>query len=82
MADLMTFESTAPHRRPQGRLERHYNNVLSSWIDATERFGFQLDIACPKETAAAARAHRRGEAGGADVILREDPEPRSPARRR
>ena len=74
MADLMTFEE---HRGPiDGRKiawSGDYNNVLSSWIDAAERFGFQLDIACPKELQPPTERIARAKAGGADVILRDDP---------
>jgi len=72
MADILTFEE---HRGPiRGRKiawSGDYNNVLSSWIDAAERFDFTLDIACPKELQPPpARIER---AGGAKVMLREDP---------
>jgi len=74
MADLMTFEE---HRGPiEGRKiawSGDYNNVLSSWIDAAERFDFILDIGCPKELQPAPQRIERARAGGAKVILREDP---------
>ena len=54
MADILTFEE---HRGPiRGRKvawSGDDNNVLSSWIDASARFDFELDIACPPELAAA-----------------------------
>ncbi len=49
MADILTFEE---HRGAiRGRKiawSGDYNNVLSSWIDAAQRFDFSLDIACPR----------------------------------
>src|SRR6202035_3834980 len=49
-ADILTFEE---HRGPiRGRKiawSGDYNNVLSSWIDASARFDFRLEIACPPE---------------------------------
>jgi ornithine carbamoyltransferase len=74
MADLMTFEE---HRGPvSGRKvawSGDYNNVLSSWIDAAQRFGFQLDIACPKELQPPPERIATAKAGGADIVLRDDP---------
>jgi ornithine carbamoyltransferase len=74
MADLMTFEE---HCGPIGGQKiawsGDYNNVLSSWIDAAQRFDFQLDIACPKELQPPPERIKRARAGGADVIMREDP---------
>ena len=50
MADIMTFEE---HRGSiRGRKvawSGDYNNVLSSWIDASAQFDFEIDIACPPE---------------------------------
>ena len=61
MADILTFEE---HRGPiRGRKiawSGDYNNVLSSWIDAAQRFDFTLDIACPNELQPPPRAHRLG----------------------
>jgi ornithine carbamoyltransferase len=74
MADILTFEE---HRGPiRGRKiawSGDYNNVLSSWIDAAQRFGFTLDIACPKELQPPPQRIAAARAGGGDVILREDP---------
>ncbi len=75
MADILTFEERKGAIR--GRKiawSGDYNNVLSSWIDASARLDFTLDIACPpglqptKQRLAAARA------AGANIVLREDPE--------
>ena len=50
MADILTFEE---HRGPiRGRKvawSGDYNNVLSSWIDASARFDFEIEVACPEE---------------------------------
>ncbi len=74
MADILTFEE---HRGPiRGRKvawSGDYNNVLSSWIDAAQTFDFTLDIACPKELQPPPERIASARAGGADVILREDP---------
>jgi ornithine carbamoyltransferase len=49
MADVMTFEE---HRGPiRGRTlawTGDGNNVATSWIQAAQRFGFGLNIACPE----------------------------------
>jgi ornithine carbamoyltransferase len=75
MADIFTFEE---HRGPIGghkvAWSGDYNNVLSSWIDAAQRFDFLLDIACPKELQPPRARIEAARAGGAKVILREDPE--------
>ena len=74
MADVFTFEE---HRGPiRGRKiawSGDYNNVLSSWIDAAQRFDFLLDIACPKPLQPPPQRIDAARAGGANVILREDP---------
>lgn len=50
MADIMTFEET------KGSIEDKKvawigdcNNMANTWIQATEKFGFELAIACPEE---------------------------------
>src|ERR1700723_330942 len=49
MADILTFEErSGPIRGRKIAWSGDYNNVLSSWIDAAERFDFSLDIACPR----------------------------------
>jgi ornithine carbamoyltransferase len=74
MADIMTFEE---HRGPiKGRKvawSGDYNNVLSSWIDAAERFEFSLDIACPRELQPPAARIDSARAAGAKVTMSEDP---------
>jgi len=74
MADVMTFEE---HRGPiRGRKiawSGDYNNVLSSWIDASARFEFSLDIACPRELQPPPSRLEAARALGADVKLSDDP---------
>jgi ornithine carbamoyltransferase len=75
LADLMTFEEKRGSIK--GRKiawSGDYNNVLSSWIDASARFDFTLDIACPRELQPPARRLDAARAAGAKLILRETPE--------
>ncbi len=75
MADILTFEEhRGPIRGQKVAWSGDYNNVLSSWIDAAGRFDFQLDIACPKELQPPPQRIAAARAGGAKVIMREDPE--------
>ena len=50
------------------------NNVTTSWIEASARFGFQLRIACPQVYSPSAEllAWARGE--GADIVLYDNAE--------
>ena len=74
LADILTFEEK---RGPIGGRKiawsGDYNNVLSSWIDASARFGFTLDIACPRELQPPQQRIAAARAAGADIVLREDP---------
>jgi ornithine carbamoyltransferase len=74
MADIMTFEE---HRGPiRGRKvawSGDYNNVLSSWIDAAQRFDFSLDIACPRQLQPRPERIEEARAIGARVTMGEDP---------
>jgi ornithine carbamoyltransferase len=74
MADILTFEE---HRGPiRGRKiawSGDYNNVLSSWIDAAQRFAFTLDIACPGPLQPRRERLEDAVAAGAKVTLGEDP---------
>jgi ornithine carbamoyltransferase len=75
MADLLTFEEKRGSIR--GRKiawSGDYNNVLSSWIDASARFDFTLDVACPRELQPTKQRLAAARAAGANVVLREDPE--------
>jgi ornithine carbamoyltransferase len=75
MADILTFEE---HRGPiRGRKiawSGDFNNVLSSWIDASARFDFRLDIACPKELQPEPRRIAAALAAGANIVMGDDPE--------
>jgi ornithine carbamoyltransferase len=74
MADVMTFEENlGPIRGRKVAWSGDYNNVLSSWIDASARFGFTLDIACPPELQPAWSRLSEARAAGADVVMRDDP---------
>jgi ornithine carbamoyltransferase len=74
MADILTFEE---HRGPIAGKKiawaGDYNNVLSSWIDASARFGFELEIACPEELQPSATRIARARAAGARIVVSEDP---------
>ena len=74
MADILTFEE---HRGPiKGRKiawSGDYNNVLSSWIDASARFDFALDIACPPELQPSKARVTAAKAAGAKITLGADP---------
>jgi ornithine carbamoyltransferase len=74
MADILTFEQ---HRGPiKGRKvawSGDYNNVLSSWIDAAQRFDFALDIACPRPLQPRPERIESARSLGAKVTLGEDP---------
>jgi ornithine carbamoyltransferase len=75
MADILTFEE---HRGPiAGRKiawTGDYNNVLSSWIDASARFGFEIEVACPGELQPPASRIAKARAAGAHVVVSEDPQ--------
>ena len=74
MADILTFEEW---RGPIGGRKiawcGDYNNVLSSWIDASARFDFTLDIACPRELQPSAERLAGAKAAGARIRLGDDP---------
>ena len=74
LADLMTFEEKRGSIR--GRKiawSGDYNNVLSSWIDASARFGFRLEIACPPELQPPKRRLDAARKAGADIKIGADP---------
>ena len=74
MADILTFEE---HRGPIAGKKiawsGDYNNVLSSWIDASARFGFDLEIACPEGLQPSATRIARARAAGARIVVSDDP---------
>ena len=47
--------------------------MLSSWIDASARFGFRLEIACPRELQPAKQRLEAARAAGADIAIGDDP---------
>ena len=74
MADVMTFEE---HLGPiAGRTVAwtgDSNNVLASWVHAAQRFGFQINIATPKELAPPPALIDWARANGAKVEVTRDP---------
>ena len=75
LADLMTFqEKRGPIKGRKIAWSGDYNNVLSSWIDASARFDFTLDIACPRELQPSARRLDAARAAGAKIVLGENPQ--------
>ena len=74
LADLMTFEERlGPIKGRKIAWSGDYNNVLSSWMDASARFDFTLDIACPRELQPSRNRLDAARAAGAKLILRESP---------
>ena len=74
LADLMTFEEKrGPIRGRKIAWSGDYNNVLSSWIDASARFGFRLEIACPRELQPAKPRLEAARAAGANIAMGDDP---------
>jgi ornithine carbamoyltransferase len=74
MADILTFEErSGPIRGRKIAWSGDYNNVLSSWIDAAQRFDFSLDIACPRPLQPRPERIEDARALGAKVTLGEDP---------
>jgi ornithine carbamoyltransferase len=75
MADILTFEERkGPIRGRKIAWSGDYNNVLSSWIDASARLDFTLDIACPAGLQPTKQRLVAARAAGANIVLREDPE--------
>jgi ornithine carbamoyltransferase len=74
MADILTFEERrGPIRGRKVAWSGDYNNVLSSWIDAAQRFDFSLDIACPRPLQPRPERIDDARALGAKITLGEDP---------
>jgi ornithine carbamoyltransferase len=73
MADVMTFEE---HRGPiKGKTvawSGDGNNMAASWIQAAERFGFSLRLACPPELRPPESVLEWAEEHGADVSVTDD----------
>ena len=74
IADILTFEE---HRGPiAGRTVAWCgdgNNVLASWVQAAQRFGFKMKIATPKTLGLASEVLDWAQAASAEVTLTEDP---------
>ena len=75
MADLLTFEE---HRGPVGGCKIAWtgdsNNVLTSWVHASARFSFRLDVASPPELSAPDSVRSWAEDNAAGVRFLTDPE--------
>jgi ornithine carbamoyltransferase len=75
LADILTFEERkGPIRGRKIAWSGDYNNVLSSWIDASARLDFMLDIACPRELQPTKQRLAAAFAAGANIVFRDDPE--------
>ncbi|MGV6875427.1 ornithine carbamoyltransferase [Pseudochelatococcus sp. B33] len=74
MADLLTFEE---HRGPIGGRTVAWtgdaNNVLTSWVHAAAKLGFNIAIATPAELAPRADLVEWARREGANVLLTRDP---------
>ncbi len=74
MADILTFEEwRGPIKGRKVAWSGDYNNVLSSWIDASARFDFALDIACPRELQPSDERVAAARTAGARITVGEDP---------
>jgi ornithine carbamoyltransferase len=75
MADILTFEE---HRGPiAGRKVAWVgdsNNVLASWVHASARFAFRLDVASPTELSASPDLRDWAQKNGAAVRFLTEPE--------
>ena len=75
MADILTFEERrGPIKGRKIAWSGDYNNVLSSWMDASARFDFTLAVACPAELQPTRRRLDAAKAAGAKIVLGDDPE--------
>ena len=74
LADVMTFEEKrGPIRGRKIAWSGDYNNVLSSWIDASARFDFRLEIACPPELQPGKQRLEAARKAGANIAIGVDP---------
>ncbi len=75
MADLLTFEEhCGPVAGRKIAWSGDANNVLTSLVHATSRFGFRLDVATPPELAPPEALRVWAKENGADVRFLADPE--------
>ncbi|MGZ5932891.1 MAG: ornithine carbamoyltransferase [Rhizomicrobium sp.] len=75
LADVMTFEEKKGSIK--GRKiawTGDSNNLLTSWVHAAARFGFELQVATPKELAPRELLRQWAEASGAKVVFGDDAE--------
>jgi ornithine carbamoyltransferase len=75
MADVMTLEEKKGSAG--GKVvawSGDGNNVLSSWIQAAQRFGFDLRIACPEQLPPASKVLDWAKREGARIRLTNDPD--------
>ena len=74
MADVMTYEE---HRGPiAGRVvawSGDSNNVMTSWVHAAQRFGFEMRIASPAELAPAPHLLDWARRHGTKLLVTRDP---------
>jgi ornithine carbamoyltransferase len=74
LADLLTFEEKrGPIRGRKIAWSGDSNNVLSSWIDASARFDFRLEIACPPELQPSKQRLEAARKAGANITIGVDP---------
>ena len=74
MADVMTLEEAkGPAKGKIVAWSGDGNNVLTSWIHAAARFGFELRIACPDRFAPAAENLAWAKGEGARISMMADP---------
>jgi len=75
MADLMTYEEKrGPIRGRTVAWTGDANNVLTSWVHASQRFDFRLKVATPPELKPKKWLLDWVKAENADVILTKDPD--------
>jgi len=74
MADVMTFEERrGPIAGKKIAWSGDFNNVLSSWIDASAQFNFALAVAGPPELQPSRERVAAARAAGAKVSVTDDP---------
>jgi len=74
MADVMTLEEAkGPAKGKIVAWSGDGNNVLTSWIHAAARFGFELRIACPDKFAPSAKDLAWAKGEGAKLSVTSDP---------
>ena len=75
MADVMTFEEhLGPIRGRTVAWSGDANNVLTSWMQAADRFDFRLRVATPPELAPKKQLSDWAKASGAAIQIGTDPE--------